>query len=61
MDSLPPPVTDDYPDPTRLPLISLYEAREAMELLLHFADDTSEGWAAGELARVLAARLPTEE
>ncbi|MEU8526475.1 hypothetical protein AB0C77_12885 [Streptomyces sp. NPDC048629] len=55
-----PPVTGTYPDQTRLPLVSLDEARHAVELLMWFEDETPEGRAAGDLARTLAARLPAD-
>ncbi|GHG10283.1 hypothetical protein [Streptomyces hydrogenans] len=54
---------DDYAEDygPRLPLISLCEAREAVRLLLHFRDETTEeGQAAGDLAHDLALRLPAD-
>ncbi|WP_406078690.1 hypothetical protein OG337_28845 [[Kitasatospora] papulosa] len=42
----------------RLPLLTLDEAREAVRLLLHFADESPEGRAAGEWAADVALRLP---
>ncbi|MER5966685.1 hypothetical protein [Streptomyces sp. NPDC002057] len=52
---------DDYAEP-RLPLVTLEEARQAIALLLHYQDEsTEEGRAAGTLARDLALRLPAEE
>ncbi|HEY9369439.1 hypothetical protein [Streptomyces sp.] len=53
-------MTGTYPDQTRQPLVTLDEARHAVELLLWFEDDTPEGHAASELARTLATRLPTD-
>lgn len=54
------PVTGDYPDSPRLPLVTASEAREAVGylLLLESLDVTPQGRAAGELARALASRLP---
>ncbi|MFF5972243.1 hypothetical protein ACFY7C_12060 [Streptomyces sp. NPDC012769] len=55
------PVTGDYADEERLPLLNLSEARQAVVLLLHLADDTVEGQEAERLARDLGARLPAPE
>ncbi|WP_329123948.1 hypothetical protein [Streptomyces sp. NBC_01353] len=55
------PVSGDYPDAPRLPLITLAEARQAVELLTHFGDDTDEGRAAFQLAGDIALRLPAAE
>ncbi|MFB7589352.1 hypothetical protein [Streptomyces sp. NPDC056169] len=55
------PVTGTYPDQTRLPLLTASEAAELIGLLRHFSDDTTEGRAAEQLARDLAARVPAEE
>lgn len=55
-----PPVTGTYPADPRLPLLTTDEAREAVSLLRHFADDSAEGQAAGDLATDLARRLPAE-
>ncbi|WP_137991279.1 hypothetical protein [Streptomyces vilmorinianum] len=54
------PLVGDYPDPTRLPLVTLDEARKVVELLMHFEDDTVEGRAAFQLAGDIALRLPAE-
>ncbi|MFF1650168.1 hypothetical protein [Streptomyces sp. NPDC058240] len=59
MDSYP-PVTGSYPSAPRLPLLTADEAREAVRLLRHFADDSAEGRAGGDLAADLARRLPAE-
>ncbi|MCX5433995.1 hypothetical protein OHU11_40625 (plasmid) [Streptomyces sp. NBC_00257] len=59
MDSYP-PVTVTYPSTPRLPLLTADEAREAVRLLRHFADNSAEGQAAGDLAADLARRLPAE-
>ncbi|MCX5158115.1 hypothetical protein OOK39_02215 [Streptomyces sp. NBC_00264] len=59
MDSYP-PVTGTYPTDPRLPLLTLDEAREAVRLLGHFADDSPEGKAAGDLAADLGRRLPAD-
>lgn len=56
-----PPVTGSYPTDPRLPLLTLDEAREAVRLLRHFADDSAEGQVAGDLAADLGRRLPAEE
>lgn len=55
------PVTGDYSDAPRLPLLSVAEAREAVSylLLLEQLDVTPRGAAAGRLAADLAMRLPT--
>ncbi|MFD3998869.1 hypothetical protein [Streptomyces sp. NPDC058583] len=53
-----PPVSGDYTDAPRLPLVTLDEARQAVEVLLHLEDESEEGWAARHLAHELAARLP---
>ncbi|MFF9199984.1 hypothetical protein ACF09L_32735 [Streptomyces sp. NPDC014779] len=60
MNSFEPP-TGDYPDDERLPLLTLDEARRAVALLLHLADDSAEGREAGQLAHDLALRLPAPE
>lgn len=59
MDSYP-PVTGTYPSDPRLPLLTADEAREAVRLLRHFADDSAEGKAAGDLAADLGRRLPAK-
>ncbi|MFJ2587104.1 hypothetical protein [Streptomyces sp. NPDC087538] len=59
MDSYP-PVTGTYPSDPRLPLLTADEAREVVSLLRHFADDSAEGQAAGDLTADLARGLPTE-
>ncbi|MDX2732850.1 hypothetical protein [Streptomyces sp. PA03-2a] len=59
MDSYP-PVTGTYPKGLRLPLLTLDEAREMVRLLLHFADESMEGRAAGDLATDLGRRLPAD-
>ncbi|MFF1843080.1 hypothetical protein ACFVW9_15205 [Streptomyces sp. NPDC058217] len=58
MDSYP-PVTASYPSDPRLPLLTLDEAREAVRLLRHFADDSLEGRTARDLAANLGRRLPS--
>lgn len=58
MDSFPP--TGTYPTDPRLPLLTLAEARDAVRLLMHLADDSLEGREARELAAEVAARLPSE-
>ncbi|MFB7278076.1 hypothetical protein ACFCZV_13290 [Streptomyces hydrogenans] len=50
----------DLPAADRHPLLTLDEARQAVELLLHFEDDTEEGRAAGQLGADLARRLPSD-
>ena len=55
------PVTGNYPAEERLPLLTLSEARRAVVLLQHLADDTVEGREAEDLAHDLAARLPSPE
>ncbi len=52
--------TGSYPTAPRLPLITLEEAREAVRLLQHFADDSPEGRDAGVWAADMALRLPEE-
>ncbi|MGW9437961.1 hypothetical protein [Streptomyces sp. NPDC055607] len=52
------PVTGDYPDEPRLPLLTAAEARELFGLLLHFDDDSEQGRRAGQMARDLAMRVP---
>ncbi|MFE7395696.1 hypothetical protein [Streptomyces sp. NPDC057557] len=54
------PLIGTYPTDPRLPLLTLAEAQEAVRLLRHFADDSLEGGAAGDLATDLARRLPAE-
>jgi hypothetical protein len=51
-----PPVTGTYPTDPGLPLLTLDEAREAARLLLHFADSSADGQAAGDLGQ----RLPAD-
>ncbi|MFF2902677.1 hypothetical protein [Streptomyces sp. NPDC057966] len=46
MDSYP-PVTGTYPSTPRLPLLTADEARGAVRLLRHFADNSAEGQKAG--------------
>lgn len=58
MDSLPP--TGTYPTDPRLPLLTLTEARDAVRLLMHLADDSPAGREARELALNLGSRLPSE-
>ncbi|MFE1349555.1 hypothetical protein [Streptomyces sp. NPDC058757] len=50
----------DLPSADRLPLFTLDEARQVVELLLHFEDDSGEGRAAGQLAAGLARRFPCD-
>ena len=50
-----------YPTAPRLRLLTLGETREAVRLLLHFADKSPEGRAAGEWAADVALRLPAED
>ncbi|MEV7492222.1 hypothetical protein AB0O08_15885 [Streptomyces anulatus] len=52
--------TGSYPTAPRLPLVTLEEAREAVLLLQHFADDSPEGRDAGAWAAEVALRLPAE-
>lgn len=56
------PVTGTYSDAPREPLITLVEAREAVRLLLHFAEagGTDEELDAYALATDIAGRLPSE-
>lgn len=56
------PITGDYPDAPRLPLVTAAEARQAVSylLLLESLDVTPRGRAAGDLGRDLAGRLPAE-
>ncbi|MFE1230291.1 hypothetical protein [Streptomyces sp. NPDC058745] len=56
------PVTGDYPNAPRLPLLTAAEAREAVGYLslLETLDLTPRGQAAGQLAADLASRLPSE-
>ncbi|MFF7183108.1 hypothetical protein [Streptomyces sp. NPDC008121] len=56
------PVTGDYPDELRLPLLTASEARAAVGYmhLLETLDLTPRGQAAGQLASDLARRLPAE-
>ncbi|WP_179889727.1 MULTISPECIES: hypothetical protein [unclassified Streptomyces] len=54
-------LTGSYPTAPRLPLITLEEAREAVRLLQHFADDSPEGQQAGVWAADVALRLPAED
>ncbi|MFD7016085.1 hypothetical protein [Streptomyces sp. NPDC059928] len=64
MHDLSEPVTGTYPDAPRLPLITLVEAREAVRLLMHFAEagdgDSDEELDAYQLATDIAGRLPSE-
>ncbi|MFE9850289.1 hypothetical protein ACFYPN_15965 [Streptomyces sp. NPDC005576] len=50
--------TASHPSDPRLPLLTLEEARAAVRLLMHLADDSVEGREAAELAGVLGMRLP---
>lgn len=50
--------TGSYPSDPRLPLLTLPEARAAVRLLMHLADDSVEGREARELALDVGARLP---
>lgn len=52
--------TGSYPASPRLPLITLDEARDAVRLLQHFADDSPEGQEAGAWAADVALRLPSD-
>ncbi|MEV0917869.1 hypothetical protein AB0I93_26875 [Streptomyces sp. NPDC049967] len=56
MDSFSPP-TGTYPSEPRLPLLTLTEARDAVRLLMHLADDSLEGQEARELASDIGVRL----
>ncbi|WP_329112017.1 hypothetical protein [Streptomyces sp. NBC_01353] len=56
-----PPVSGDYTAPPHLPLLILDEARQAVELLMNFEDDTDEVRAAFQLAGDIALRLPAAE
>ncbi len=53
--------TGSYPTAPRLPLVTLTEAREAVRLLQHFADDSPEGQQAGAWVAEVALRLPAED
>ncbi|MBQ1118495.1 hypothetical protein [Streptomyces sp. C3-3] len=53
--------TGSYPTAQRVPLVTLAEAREAVRLLLHFADDSPEGQQAGAWVAEVALRLPAED
>ncbi|MFI8962085.1 hypothetical protein ACIGO8_08210 [Streptomyces sp. NPDC053493] len=55
------PVSGDYTDDPRLPLLTAAEARRAVGFLqlLEQLDVTPRGEAAGQLAADLARRLPT--
>ncbi|MGC4925588.1 hypothetical protein [Streptomyces sp. DT117] len=53
--------TGSYSTSPRLPLITLDEARDAVRLLQHFADDSAEGQQAGAWAADMALRLPAED
>ncbi len=50
-----------YPTTPRLPLITLTEAREAVRLLQHFADDSPEGRDADAWVAEVAWRMPAED
>lgn len=50
-----------YPTTQRLPLITLTEAREAVRLLQHFADDSPEGRDTDAWVAEVALRLPAED
>ncbi|MER5312714.1 hypothetical protein ABT034_33630 [Streptomyces sp. NPDC002773] len=56
------PITADYPQAPRLPLLTAAEAREAIRhlFLLEQLDLSPRGAAAGQLASELARRLPAE-
>ncbi|MFJ8313391.1 MULTISPECIES: hypothetical protein [unclassified Streptomyces] len=64
MDDLAAPVTGAYSDAPRLPLLTLVEARDAVRLLMHFAEagdaDSEEELDAFALATDRAGRLPSE-
>lgn len=53
--------TGTYSTAPRLPLLTLDEAREAVRLLLHLADDTAAGREAVQLAGELGLRLPAPD
>ncbi|MEI5032450.1 hypothetical protein RB201_04420 [Streptomyces sp. S1A(2023)] len=53
--------TGSYPTAPRVPLITLEEAREAVRLLRHFADDSPEGQQADAWAADVALRLPSDD
>jgi hypothetical protein len=55
------PITDEYHDEPRLPLLTLTEARAAVRLLRSRADDSADGREAAQLAYDLASRLPADE
>lgn len=59
VDFLSPP-TGTYLTEPRLPLLTLAEARDAVRLLMHLADDSVEGREARDLAADIGVRLPTE-
>lgn len=50
-----------YPTAPRLPLVTLEEAREAVRLLQHFADDSPEGRDASAWVAEVALRLQAED
>ncbi len=50
-----------YSTTPRLPLITLTEARQAVRLLQHFADDSPEGRDADSWVAEVALRLPAED
>ncbi|MEU0030801.1 hypothetical protein [Streptomyces sp. NPDC006335] len=56
------PVTGDYPNEPRVPVLTATEAREAVGYmrLLETLDLTPRGRAAGQLAADLAQRIPAE-
>ncbi|MFE4873458.1 hypothetical protein [Streptomyces sp. NPDC056682] len=64
MDDLSAPVVGTYSNTPREPLITLVEAREAVRLLMHFAEvadgDSEEELDAFALATDIAGRLPSE-
>ncbi|MFE6225457.1 hypothetical protein [Streptomyces sp. NPDC057854] len=51
------PITGTFSSADRVPLLTLDEARQLVDLLLHFEDDSEEGRAAGQLAADLARRV----
>lgn len=53
--------TGSYPAESRLPLITLEEAREAVRLLQHFADDSPAGQEAGAWVAEVALRLSADD
>ncbi|MFI7329315.1 hypothetical protein ACIBQ3_32350 [Streptomyces rubiginosohelvolus] len=53
--------TGSYPAAPRLSLVTLEEAREAVRLLQHFADDSPEGQAADAWVAEVALRLPADD